>query len=143
MSTSKTETSHHDQVITAASLQQSSAPNKYSDNKFWKKITKYAKSAGKDVVEKALLLFYAAQEEDTPVWAKATVMGALGYFINLFDAIPDLTPVLGYSDDLTVLALALASISACINQNVRDKTEKRMLGWFGDGQAQDDANKYQ
>jgi hypothetical protein len=43
----------------------------YSEESFWDKLKGYAKSAGKEVVEKALLLFYAAQQEQTPKWAKA------------------------------------------------------------------------
>lgn len=53
----------------------------YTEESFWSKLTRYATSAGKEVVEKALLLYYAAQRPDTPMWAKATVYGALGYFI--------------------------------------------------------------
>jgi hypothetical protein len=35
----------------------------FSENRFWSKMKRYAKSAGTEVVEKALLLFYAAQEK--------------------------------------------------------------------------------
>ena len=48
----------------------------YSDESFREKLTRYAKAAGKEVVEKALLLYYAAQEERAPAWAKATIAGA-------------------------------------------------------------------
>ncbi len=51
----------------------------YSDDNFWNKVVKFAKKAGKDVIEKALLLYYAAQSPQTPVWAKTTIYGALGY----------------------------------------------------------------
>ena len=36
----------------------------YSEENFWNKLTKHAKAAGLDVVEKSLLLYYAAQEEE-------------------------------------------------------------------------------
>ena len=104
----------------------------YSEESFWEKLSSYAKSAGIDVVEKALLLYYAAQEEGTPAWAKATIIGALGYFISLLDAVPDLTPIIGYTDDLGVLAMAIATISAYINQNVRHKTKEKLTRWFGE-----------
>ena len=103
----------------------------YSEESFWGKLAKYAKTAGTEVVEKALFLYYAAQEKDTPAWAKATIVGALGYFISLIDAVPDLTPVIGYTDDLGVLVMAVATISAYINQNVRDKTKQKLTDWFG------------
>ncbi len=104
----------------------------YSEDSFWEKLSGYAKSAGKDVVEKALLLYYAGHEEDAPAWAKATIVGSLGYFIAPLDAIVDLTPVVGYADDLGVLALALAAVATYINDNVRDKTAVKMTSWFGD-----------
>ncbi|MEM1111824.1 MAG: DUF1232 domain-containing protein [Pseudomonadota bacterium] len=108
-------------------------PGAYSDEGFWQKLASVSRAAGKEVVEKALLLYYAAQEEDAPAWAKATIAGALGYFIVPLDAITDLTPVVGYADDLGVLALAVAAVATYINDDVRAKTAARMSQWFGDG----------
>lgn len=104
----------------------------YSDNRFRTKLKRYAKTAGREVVEKALLLFYAAQEEKAPAWAKGTIAAALGYFIVPLDAIADLAPGIGYADDLGVLVLALAAVSRYINDDVRAKTAKRLRNWFGE-----------
>lgn len=104
----------------------------FSESGFWSKLKKYAKTAGREVVEKALLLFYAAQEEKAPKWAKATIAGALGYFIVPLDAIADFTPAVGYADDLGVLALAIAAVATYINEDVRNKTAARMKAWFGE-----------
>ena len=104
----------------------------FSEDRFWDKLKKYAKSAGKEVVEKALLLYYAGNQENAPAWAKATIIGSLGYFIAPLDAIVDLTPVVGYADDLGVLALALAAVATYINDEVRGKTAVKMQDWFGD-----------
>ena len=104
----------------------------FSESGFWNKLKKYAKTAGREVVEKALLLFYAAQEEKAPKWAKATIAGALGYFIVPLDAIADITPAVGYADDLGVLALAIAAVATYINDDVRSKTAARMASWFGE-----------
>jgi uncharacterized membrane protein YkvA (DUF1232 family) len=107
----------------------------FSDKGFWEKLKKYALLAGREVVEKALLLYYAMQEEKAPAWAKATIAGALGYFIVPLDAIPDLTPAVGYADDLGVLALAVAAVAAYINEDVRQKAAEKMRDWFGDGKT--------
>jgi uncharacterized membrane protein YkvA (DUF1232 family) len=104
----------------------------YSDDGFWDKLKHYAKSAGKEVVEKALLLYYAGNEESAPAWAKATIVASLGYFIAPLDAIVDLTPAVGYADDLGVLVLALAAVATYINDNVREKTAVKMVQWFGE-----------
>ena len=105
----------------------------YSDSGFWDKLKRYAGLAGKEVVEKALLLYYAMQEEKAPAWAKATIAGALGYFIVPLDAIADFTPAVGYADDLGVLALAVAAVATYINDDVRKKTADTMQRWFGAG----------
>ena len=110
----------------------------FSEQSFWNKLKHYAKSAGKEVVEKALLLYYAAQEEKAPAWAKATIAAALGYFIVPLDAIADLTPAVGYADDLGVLALAIAAVATYINDDVRKKAATRMTAWFGEIEDVDD-----
>lgn len=109
----------------------------YSDTGFWDKLKGYAKIAGREVVEKALLLYYAAQEEKAPAWAKGTIIAALGYFIMPLDAVADLTPAIGYTDDLGVLVLALAAVAAYVNDNVREKTAEKMQRWFGDESSQE------
>ncbi|MFT4826667.1 MAG: uncharacterized membrane protein YkvA (DUF1232 family) [Halioglobus sp.] len=104
----------------------------FTEDSFWGKLKNYAKSAGKEVVTKALLLYYAGKQENTPAWAKATIIGSLGYFIAPLDAIVDLTPAIGYADDLGVLALALATVAAYINDEVRDKASLKIQDWFGE-----------
>ena len=104
----------------------------YSDQGFNGKLRKYAKAAGREVVEKSLWLYYAAQSPNTPVWAKTTIYGALGYFISLVDAVPDLTPIIGYTDDLGVLAAALAAVAIHITPEVKEKAGVKLQKWFGE-----------
>jgi len=102
----------------------------YSDSNFWDKVKKYAKSAGQGVLEPALKMYYAALDVDTPAWAKATIMGSLGYFISPVDAIPDLVPVVGYSDDLGVLAAALGATAANIKDVHVAKARETLAQWL-------------
>ncbi len=104
----------------------------YSEEGFWAKLGRYAKIAGREVVERALCLFYAAQRPETPAWAKTIVYSALGYFILPIDAIPDITPVVGYADDLGALVVAIATVSAYINPEVKERARHKMSDWFGD-----------
>lgn len=103
----------------------------YTDTGFWEKVADYAKTAGKEVIEKALFLYYSAQKPETPVWAKTAIFGALAYFISPIDAIPDVLPVIGYVDDLGVLAAAVASVSAYIDADVKQDARNKMAAWFG------------
>lgn len=106
--------------------------SQYSDKGFWDKLMKFAKTAGKEVIQKALWLYYAAQRPETPLWAKTTIYAALGYFIFPIDAIPDPTPVIGYSDDLGVLAVAVATVAAHITNEVKAAADQKLKDWFGE-----------
>lgn len=107
----------------------------YTEKGFWKKVVDFAGKAGKEVIEKALILFYVAQSDKTPLWAKSIIFAALGYFINSLDAIPDITPMVGFADDLGVLAAALASIAAFIKPEIKQKAEDKLDDWFGDNKS--------
>ena len=102
----------------------------FDDEKLWDKITNFAKSAGREVIQKALWLYYAAQMPNTPVWAKTVIYGALLYFILPIDAIPDMIPVVGYSDDLGALASAVTAVAMFIDDDVKEKADKKMADWF-------------
>ena len=102
----------------------------YSDGSFWDKVKGYAKVAGETVLEPALKLYYSASDPDTPAWAKAVTYGALGYFISPIDAIPDITPLIGYTDDLGVLAAAVATTAAHIKDEHAQRAKETLKQWF-------------
>ena len=60
-----------------------------------------------------------------------TIYSALGYFIMPLGVIPDVTPVVGFSDDLDILLAAVCATAAYITDGVRVKAEKRIWDWFG------------
>ena len=104
----------------------------YSEDKLWAKIARFSAVAGRELIEKALWLYYAAQRPETPLWAKTVVFSALGYFIMPMDLIPDLTPAVGFSDDLGALGVAIATIAAYIDQGVKDQARDKLRDWFGE-----------
>lgn len=104
----------------------------YSDEGFWDKLVRYAKTAGKELVEKALWLYYASQQPATPLWAKGVIYGALGYFILPVDAIPDVMPAVGFTDDLGIIAAALGTVAMYIDDEVKALTTQKLRDWFGD-----------
>ena len=102
----------------------------FSESSFWEKLSKYAKAAGREVVETALKLFYAAQSPETPIWAKTVIYTALVYFILPTDAVPDLIPVAGYTDDLGALCAALGTVAAYITPEIEEKARRKVDEWF-------------
>ncbi len=103
----------------------------FSENRLWKKLKKYATQAGLKAVYSALLLFYAYRRKETPIWAKNIIFGTLGYFLSPIDLIPDLSPIIGYTDDIGVLSFGVVTIAAYINKEVRMQAREKLSKWFG------------
>ena len=86
----------------------------YSEKSFFKKIRSNFSKIGYNLLNKAFVLYYVARDKDTPTWAKSIIYGALGYLILPLDAIPDIVPFIGFSDDLTAIVSAISVIIAHI-----------------------------
>ena len=104
----------------------------YSEESFWEKIGRFASVAGREVVERALILYYAMLEPGVPAWARSMIAGALGYFIMPLDAISDIVPTVGYADDLGVLVAALAVVAAHITPEIRERASDKLNRFFGE-----------
>lgn len=103
----------------------------FSKEKLAEKINKTFGKLGQKMIYTVLLLYYAYGHDNTPSWAKNIIIGALGYFLSPIDAIPDLSPFLGYTDDLGILSFGLVAIACYINDEVRVKAEGKLLKFFG------------
>src|SRR5690606_35618436 len=108
-----------------------SDPRRFTPVQFWKKLAPNARSVGRSVTEKALYLYYAVQNPATPKWARRVIYGALAYFILPLDAIPDLAPLVGYTDDMAVMAAALATVTFYITPEVKAQAHRKIAAWFG------------
>jgi uncharacterized membrane protein YkvA (DUF1232 family) len=71
-------------------------------------------------LDEAVAAFYCAIDPATPSWVKGTLFGALAYFILPFDFVPDVLPLLGFTDDAAVLATAIRMVASHITQEHRD-----------------------
>lgn len=103
----------------------------FDRGRFWSKLARSAVAAGREVVERALWLYYAAERPEVPRWARLTIYGALAYFVLPFDAIPDLIPGVGYVDDLGALGTALLTVASYVDDDVKQRARRRMDQWFG------------
>jgi uncharacterized membrane protein YkvA (DUF1232 family) len=102
----------------------------YSEKSLFAKIKQFAQKAGINVIYAVLLLYYALQRTGVPAWAKAYIVGSLGYFIFPLDAVPDITPVIGHVDDLGVLVGALVTVAMYIDDEVKTNARKKLKDWF-------------
>ncbi|HPE76759.1 MAG TPA: DUF1232 domain-containing protein [Draconibacterium sp.] len=104
----------------------------YSEESLWEKIKKFSKAAGAKVIYAVLLLYYAMIDSKVSLKTKVFIAAALGYFILPTDAIFDLTPIIGYSDDLGVLLFALKQISSAITPEIKENARKKITEWFSE-----------
>ncbi len=72
-------------------------------------------------VEDVTAAFYCAMDGQSPAFVKAVLFGALAYFIVPADVIPDFIAGLGFTDDASVLAAAIATVQKNITDKHRDK----------------------
>ena len=104
----------------------------YSESKLWNKISSVAHKAGAKVVYAVLLLYYVATGKDVSWADKAKIYGVLGYFILPLDVVPDLAPLVGYTDDLTALLWVLHTVWSNVTPEVKSKARARLSKWFGE-----------
>jgi uncharacterized membrane protein YkvA (DUF1232 family) len=76
---------------------------------FWAKTRRLA--AQLPFAEDLMAAYYCAFDRDTPAYVKASLVGALAYFVLPADSVPDLLPVLGFADDAAVLAAVLRLVA--------------------------------
>ena len=100
---------------------------RFDPSRLWRKIISSGRKAGFQTIELALTLYYTARAPETPIWCKTAIYGALGYFISLVDAIPDLTPVLGYTDDVGVMLSAVAMLATHVTPEIRAKARQQAI----------------
>jgi len=72
-------------------------------------------------MEDVVAAWYCAIDPATPRRVKLTLLAALAYFVAPVDLIPDVLPLLGFSDDAGVLLAAIALVGGHITQDHRDK----------------------
>jgi len=86
--------------------------------RFWAKFKRVA--ARLPFAEDLLSAYYCAFDRQTPCHVQAALLGAIAYFILPFDFIPDMLPVLGFTDDAAVLATAIRLVATHITPDHRE-----------------------
>jgi len=97
-------------------------------HRFWRKLRSVAASI--PFAEDLLAAYYCAFDSATPLPVRATLIGAIAYFVLPTDVIPDVLPVLGFTDDAAVLATAIKLVANHIRPEHRI-TARNKLAEFG------------
>ena len=85
---------------------------------FWRKAARVA--ARLPFAEDQLAAYYCAFDQATPFQVRAALVGALAYFVLPFDFLPDVLPLLGFTDDAAVLLTALRMVAGHLRPEHRD-----------------------
>ncbi|HEY1630476.1 MAG TPA: YkvA family protein [Rhizomicrobium sp.] len=81
---------------------------------FWSKLLKLAGRV--PFTEELAAAYYCVRDPATPLRVKGVLLAALAYFVMPVDAIPDFLPVIGFTDDAAVFALAISMVSKHIEE---------------------------
>lgn len=96
--------------------------NQRAGRAFWPKLRRFA--VGLPFVEDLLAAYYCALDRETPRHVQAALFGAIGYFVLPFDAIPDMVPLLGFTDDAAALAAVIRLVAAHITPDHREAAKR-------------------
>ncbi len=92
---------------------------------FWRKLRRLIGRI--PFAEDLVAAYYCAVDPTTPFFARATLLGAVAYFVMPIDAIPDALAIVGFTDDATVLAAAIAVAGVHILAGHREAARKVLL----------------
>ena len=85
---------------------------------FWPKFRRFA--ARLPFAEDLVAAYFCAFDRATPRHVQVALIGALAYFVLPFDFVPDMMPLIGFTDDAAVLATAIKLVSAHIGPQHRE-----------------------
>jgi uncharacterized membrane protein YkvA (DUF1232 family) len=91
---------------------------------FWPKVQRVA--ARLPFAQELLSAYYCAFDDHTPLKVRAALLAALAYFVLPIDTMPDILPLLGFTDDALVLVTALRMVSAHITDAHREAARQAL-----------------
>jgi uncharacterized membrane protein YkvA (DUF1232 family) len=107
-----------------ALAQRIAADERDLQQRFWRKLRQLA--ARLPFTEDLIAAHYCAFDRQTPLRVKAALVGALAYFVLPADVIPDVLPLIGYTDDAAVLAAAIRLVASHITPDHREAARRTL-----------------
>jgi uncharacterized membrane protein YkvA (DUF1232 family) len=77
-------------------------------------------------VDDVLAMYYCGIDPKTPKRVKLAVAGTLLYLVMPLDLIPDFLAVIGFTDDITALAIVVRLVSSHIDDGHRTKAKDKI-----------------
>lgn len=95
--------------------------------RFWPTLRKAIRQI--PLTEDLVAGYYCALDPEVPLRIRATLIGALVYFVSPIDALPDAIPGIGFTDDVSVLLAAITLVASYITEEHRQKARRAL--WDG------------
>jgi uncharacterized membrane protein YkvA (DUF1232 family) len=92
--------------------------------RFWPTVRKALRHV--PFMEDVVAAYFAMLDPATPRGARLTLIAALAYFVSPFDAVPDFLFGIGFVDDVTVLAAAIAAVQGSIRDEHRERARRAL-----------------
>ncbi len=105
--------------------------------KFWPTVKKALRTI--PFMDEVVAAYFAMLDPQTPIQARLTLIGALAYFVLPFDFVPDIIFGVGFLDDATILAAAIASVRSSITQDHREAARKALAEGSDDAESKSEA----
>ena len=109
------------EILTPDEIRQRATNVQYG---FWPKLRKVVRRI--PFSEDLVSAYYCAMDGETPLRVRATLLGALAYFILPIDGVPDVIAGFGFTDDAAVLAIALKIVASHMKPKHRDRARQTL-----------------
>lgn len=90
----------------------------------WSTVKRAARSI--PFMDEVVAAWFCALDPKTPRRVRLGLLAALAYFVAPIDALPDVLPLIGFSDDAGVLMATLALLRAHVTEDHRKAARKAM-----------------
>ncbi len=94
------------------------------ERRFWTKVRRVLTQI--PFAEDLVAAYYCILDRDTPAYVRAVLCGALAYFLLPTDMVPDLLAGIGFTDDASVLAAALAAVGRHLQPRHREQARQSL-----------------
>ena len=92
--------------------------------KFWPTVKKALRTI--PFMDEVVAAYFAMLDPQTPMQARLILIGALAYFVLPFDLVPDIIFGVGFLDDASILAAAIASVRSSITDDHREAARQAL-----------------
>jgi len=96
----------------------------YNEKDLFRKIKRLSGKLGAGVLYQVLVLYLLLSDKKVPYRKRLIIIAALGYFILPTDFVADFIPVIGFTDDISFLVFAIATVNEHISDEISNKARK-------------------